>query len=111
MGAFWGLNKFRNITTVKFFTIFVGSLLITGCSWFLVELMRGNVDVIKAFFDYQVPQAVIKLKQGFGRLIRTATDRGQVVVFDPRVLTKGYGKQFLDALPKCRTFVDGVEEK
>src|SRR4029453_3137271 len=41
------------------------------------------------FFDYQVPQAVIKLKQGFGRLIRTATDRGMVVILDPRVLTKG----------------------
>jgi ATP-dependent DNA helicase DinG len=61
------------------------------------------------FFEYQVPQAVIKLKQGFGRLIRTATDRGTVVVFDPRVLTKGYGKQFLDALPECKTFIDGEE--
>jgi ATP-dependent DNA helicase DinG len=56
-----------------------------------------------------VPQAVIKLKQGFGRLIRTATDRGMVVIMDPRVLTKGYGKQFLGALPECKTFVDGEE--
>ena len=71
-----------------------------------IEEAGGN-----AFIDYQVPQAVIKLKQGFGRLIRTATDSGQVVIFDPRILTKGYGKQFLDALPKCRTFVDGVEQK
>jgi ATP-dependent DNA helicase DinG len=63
----------------------------------------------KPFFDYQVPQAVIKLKQGFGRLIRTATDRGMVVILDPRVLTKGYGKLFLEALPPCRRFVDGVE--
>lgn len=61
------------------------------------------------FLDYQVPQAVIKLKQGFGRLIRTATDRGMVVILDPRVLTKGYGRQFLEALPPCRLFVDGVE--
>jgi len=61
------------------------------------------------FFDYQVPQAVIKLKQGFGRLIRTATDRGLVVILDPRVLTKRYGRMFLDALPECRRFVDGVE--
>ncbi len=60
------------------------------------------------FFDYQVPQAVIKLKQGFGRLIRTCTDRGMVVILDPRVLTKGYGKSFLAALPDCRRFVDGV---
>jgi ATP-dependent DNA helicase DinG len=62
-----------------------------------------------AFLDYQLPQAVIKLKQGFGRLIRTKTDTGLVVILDPRVLTKGYGRQFLDALPPCRRFVDGVE--
>jgi ATP-dependent DNA helicase DinG len=60
-----------------------------------------------AFFDYQVPQAVIKLKQGFGRLIRTTSDRGLVVVLDPRVLTKGYGSSFLNALPDCQRFVDG----
>jgi ATP-dependent DNA helicase DinG len=60
------------------------------------------------FFDYQVPQAVIKLKQGFGRLIRTRSDTGLVVILDPRVLTKGYGRSFLEALPNCRRFVDGV---
>ena len=64
----------------------------------------------KPFFDFQVPQAVIKLKQGFGRLIRTKTDTGLVVVFDPRVLTKGYGKSFLAALPDCKRIVDGVEQ-
>jgi ATP-dependent DNA helicase DinG len=64
----------------------------------------------QAFTDYQVPQAVIKLKQGFGRLIRTATDSGLVVILDPRVLTKGYGRSFLAALPECRRFVDGVAE-
>jgi ATP-dependent DNA helicase DinG len=60
------------------------------------------------FLEYQVPQAVIKLKQGFGRLIRTATDTGLVVILDPRVLTKGYGRTFLEALPECRRFVDGA---
>jgi ATP-dependent DNA helicase DinG len=64
----------------------------------------------QAFTDYQVPQAVIRLKQGFGRLIRTATDTGLVVILDPRVLTKGYGRSFLAALPECRRFVDGVAE-
>jgi ATP-dependent DNA helicase DinG len=59
--------------------------------------------------DYSVPQAVIKLKQGFGRLIRTQSDTGIVVLFDPRVLTKPYGKLFLEALPDAKRFVDGVE--
>src|SRR4029079_8022133 len=68
-----------------------------------IEEAGGN-----AFFDYQVPQAVLKLKQGFGRLIRTATDTGLVVILDPRVLTKGYGRTFLAALPDCRRFIDGV---
>jgi ATP-dependent DNA helicase DinG len=62
-----------------------------------------------AFYDYQVPQAVIRLKQGFGRLIRTKSDSGMVVILDPRVLTKTYGRMFLDALPECRRFIDGVE--
>ena len=61
----------------------------------------------QAFMDYQVPQAVIKLKQGFGRLIRTATDKGMVVILDPRVLTKAYGRMFLEALPECRCWIDG----
>jgi ATP-dependent DNA helicase DinG len=63
------------------------------------------------FFDYQVPQAVIKLKQGFGRLVRRATDTGIVVILDPRVLTKGYGQMFLRALPDCKRFVDGKPVK
>jgi ATP-dependent DNA helicase DinG len=61
------------------------------------------------FMDYQVPQAAIKLKQGFGRLIRTTTDTGIVVLFDPRVLTKPYGRAFLEALPDCKRYLDGVE--
>jgi ATP-dependent DNA helicase DinG len=61
------------------------------------------------FMDYQVPQAAIKLKQGFGRLIRTQSDSGIVVLFDPRVLTKPYGKVFLDALPNAKRFIDGME--
>jgi ATP-dependent DNA helicase DinG len=78
-------------------------------------IIQARLEAITAkggvpFMDYQVPQAVIKLKQGFGRLIRTRTDRGLVVILDPRVLTKRYGKAFLDALPKCRRFVDGVAE-
>lgn len=54
------------------------------------------------FRDYQVPEAVLKLKQGFGRLIRSRSDTGRVVILDPRVHTKSYGRMFLDSLPNCR---------
>ncbi len=56
-----------------------------------------------AFMDYSVPEAIIKLKQGFGRLIRSKSDTGIVVILDSRVKTKRYGKLFLEALPECRT--------
>jgi DNA polymerase-3 subunit epsilon/ATP-dependent DNA helicase DinG len=55
----------------------------------------------RPFDDYSVPEAVLKFRQGFGRLIRTKTDRGVVVVLDRRLLTKSYGKIFLESLPRC----------
>ena len=56
---------------------------------------------INSFLEYSVPTAVLKFKQGFGRLIRTKTDRGAVLVLDKRIVSKSYGKYFLDSLPKC----------
>ena len=56
----------------------------------------------KPFFDLQVPQAAIALKQGFGRLIRSLTDRGVLMLLDPRVERSRYGKVFLDSLPPYR---------
>jgi ATP-dependent DNA helicase DinG len=53
------------------------------------------------FYAYQLPMAIIKFKQGFGRLIRNKTDTGMVVVLDSRIVTKPYGRLFLDAIPKC----------
>jgi len=53
------------------------------------------------FNQYAVPQAVLRFRQGFGRLIRSKTDRGVVVILDKRVLTKSYGPAFLDSIPKC----------
>ena len=52
------------------------------------------------FMEDQVPNAVIRFKQGIGRLIRSGTDSGRVVVLDPRIATRGYGRRFLDSLPQ-----------
>ena len=59
---------------------------------------RGGND----FREYLLPTAILKFKQGVGRLVRTKTDRGMVVVLDERVITKSYGRAFLSALPDCR---------
>ena len=74
-------------------------------------LLEARLEAIKRrggipFMEYQVPEAIIKLKQGFGRLIRSKTDSGQVVILDPRVRTKRYGQLFLDSLPECQLIVD-----
>ena len=55
-----------------------------------------------SFYEYSVPQAIIALKQGLGRLIRSTTDRGVLAILDPRLRTKGYGRTFLQSLPQCR---------
>ncbi len=55
-----------------------------------------------SFYEYSVPQAIIALKQGLGRLIRSTTDRGVLAILDPRLRTKGYGRTFLQSLPPCR---------
>lgn len=58
------------------------------------------------FTNYQVPQAIIMFKQGFGRLIRRRRDLGIVAILDPRVRTRGYGRTFLNSLPQCREVRD-----
>jgi len=59
-----------------------------------------------AFFQYQVPAAVITLKQGFGRLIRSLHDRGLLVLLDNRILKKAYGRVFVESLPNYRRTTD-----
>ncbi|QEG38388.1 ATP-dependent DNA helicase [Roseimaritima ulvae] len=71
-------------------------------------LLQARLEAIREsggnpFRDYQLPEAVIKLRQGFGRLIRTATDSGIVVILDPRVKTKPYGRTFVQSLPDMKT--------
>jgi ATP-dependent DNA helicase DinG len=76
-------------------------------------LLAGRLEQIRAqggnpFHDYQLPSAIIKFKQGFGRLVRSKTDTGIVVVLDNRIVRKPYGRRFLAAIPKCRIqIVDG----
>jgi ATP-dependent DNA helicase DinG len=74
-------------------------------------LLEARLEAIRArngnpFMEYQVPEAVIRLKQGFGRLIRSQSDTGQVVILDPRIRTKPYGKLFIESLPECNLIID-----
>jgi len=62
------------------------------------------------FGQYAVPEAVLRFRQGFGRLIRSCTDRGVVVMLDKRVLSKRYGSTFLDSLPDCTVYRGPVSE-
>ena len=69
-------------------------------------LIEARLEVIEArggdpFAEYSLPEAILKLRQGVGRLIRTKQDKGIVAILDPRVLSKSYGSAFLKALPKC----------
>jgi ATP-dependent DNA helicase DinG len=69
-----------------------------------VEKKGGN-----AFMEISLPEAVIRLKQGFGRLIRHSQDRGVVVILDSRIATKRYGGLFIQSLPECRLVAEGLD--
>ena len=62
------------------------------------------------FYEYTIPEAILTFRQGFGRLIRSHEDHGVVAIFDKRVLSKQYGKMFIDSLPQCTIEVGPLEE-
>ena len=69
-------------------------------------LIEAKLELVQerggdAFTEFSLPEAILKLRQGVGRLIRTKTDRGIVVILDNRIVTKPYGRAFMQALPKC----------
>lgn len=74
-------------------------------------IVEARIEDIQAkggnsFMEYNLPEAIIRLKQGFGRLIRTKKDTGIVVILDPRIRTKYYGRWFLNSLPKCEIIIE-----
>ena len=78
-------------------------------------LVKARMDRIKQqggdpFRDYSLPEAILKFRQGVGRLIRTATDTGIVVVLDGRIMSKWYGRKFLAAIPECPVEIVGGAE-
>lgn len=71
-------------------------------------LTKARMEAIRKrggdpFSEWSLPEAILKFRQGFGRLIRSQQDYGKVVVLDPRVFSKGYGRNFLQSLPKGRS--------
>lgn len=73
-------------------------------------LTEARLDAItaeggRAFEQYSLPEAILKLRQGVGRLIRTKSDTGMIVILDSRILSKPYGRSFLRALPECPTHI------
>jgi len=74
-------------------------------------VIEARIEDIKkrggdAFLEYNLPEAVLKFKQGFGRLIRSKKDTGVIAILDSRIIKKFYGRQFLNSIPKCEIITD-----
>jgi len=123
------INKFKELRNSALFATdsFWEGIDVAGDSLKLVVIMRLPFKVptdpifearteyldnqgINSFLEYSVPHAVIKFKQGFGRLIRSKSDRGVVVVLDKRIINKSYGKYFISSLPDCDTVIGNMRD-
>ncbi len=67
------------------------------------EIQKRGGD---AFLEYNLPEAVLRFKQGFGRLVRSKSDTGIIVILDSRIISKSYGRQFLNSIPRCETIIE-----
>jgi len=79
-------------------------------------VLAARIDQLKrlgrnAFMEYQLPEAVLKLKQGAGRLIRDENDRGVLMICDPRLVTKSYGRRVWQSLPPMKRTRDAIEAR
>lgn len=115
-GALFGTDSFWQGVDVPGEAL--GNVVITKLPFSVPDhpLLEARLDTIRQsggnpFQDYQLPEAVIKLRQGFGRLIRTAHDTGIVVILDSRIKTKYYGRTFLNSLPDCRVTQESVRSE